>query len=218
MLSETYNSGCIKAMREYDDGAFDWAVVDPPYGNPGSRDAFAAQKGINRAEVGTNKPQSKKNIAWDVRPPRVYWDELFRISKNQIVFGGNYFTDILPPSKNWIIWHKPNISDAFSMANCELVWISKPGNAKIISIPSNLDLRGRIHPTQKPVKLYADIFARFCKPGDKIIDTHLGSGSSRIAAHAAGLDFVGYEIDADMFAKQEERWAAYKESEGLLWK
>ena len=122
------------------------------------------------------------------KPSEEYFAELKRVSKEQIVWGANNFG--LPAYKGFIVWEKLTISENFTMSQ------------------GTKDDK-RIHPTQKPIALYAWIFARYAKPGDKIIDTHLGSGSSRIAAYDAGLDFVGCEIDKDYFAKQEERFAAH---------
>lgn len=206
MTSHVENRGCIKALREFDDGFFDLAIVDPPYGSGGSRDAYKAQKPVDRTGVGTSALHKDKVLTWDVRPPRSYWEELFRVSKNQIVWGGNYFGDVLPTSRCWIAWVKPNISDKFSMANVELAWTSFCANSKHIDIASNVDPKNRIHPTQKPRALYEELLRRFAKPGDKILDTHLGSGTSREAAYLAGLDFWGYEVDPVMYKKHEERF------------
>ncbi len=155
----------------------------------------------------------KKIIAWDIAPGKAYFDELFRVSRNQIIWGGNYFR--LPPTRCFLIWHKPNIPEKFTMAMCEYAWTSFSGNAKLISMQSS-GIEGRFHPTQKPVALYKWIFRQFAKPGDKILDTHLGSGSSRIAAYDAGLDFVGFEIDKDYFRKEEERFQAHTAQQSLF--
>lgn len=145
----------------------------------------------------------KKIIAWDVAPKKEYFDELFRISRNQIIWGGNYFE--LPPTRCFLIWRKLTISDAFSMAMCEYAWTSFNSNAKLFEYAPQ-GKGDRFHPTQKPVALYAWIYRNYSKPGMKILDTHLGSGSSRIAAWDAGLDFVGTEIDETYFKLQEERF------------
>lgn len=145
----------------------------------------------------------KKIIAWDVAPGKEYFDELFRVSRSQIIWGGNYFE--LPPNRCFLIWEKTNIPEAFTMAMCEYAWTSFNDNAKIFKF-SAAGQAGRFHPTQKPVELYAWIFKNYAKPGYKILDTHLGSGSSRIAAYNAGLDFTGYEIDEDYFRQEEERF------------
>ena len=144
----------------------------------------------------------KKIIAWDTAPGKEYFDELFRVSRNQIIWGGNYFP--LPPTRCFLVWRKLTISESFSMAMAEYAWTSFNSNAKVYEhAPQDST---RFHPTQKPVDLYRWIYGLYAKPGDKILDTHLGSGSSRIAAWDAGLDFWGYEIDQEYFRREEERF------------
>ena len=154
----------------------------------------------------------KKIIAWDIAPPQEYFTELFRISRNQIIWGGNYFD--LPPTRCFLIWRKLTISESFSMAMCEYAWTSFNDNAKLFEYQPQDPTR--FHPTQKPVALYKWILNRYAKPGDKILDTHLGSGSSRIAAYDLGFDFVGYEIDKEYFDKQEERFAKHTAQTSLF--
>lgn len=156
---------------------------------------------------------AKKIIAWDVAPGKEYFDELFRVSRNQIIWGGNYFE--LPPTRCFLIWRKKTISETFFMAMAEYAWTSFNGNAKVFEYPPQGE-GDRFHPTQKPVALYAWIFNRFAKRGDKILDTHLGSGSSRIAAWDAGLDFVGFEIDKTYFDLEEERFATHISQKSLF--
>lgn len=154
---------------------------------------------------------------WDVAPPREYFDELARVSKAQIIWGGNYFD--LPPTRCFLIWRKLNIPlEGFSMAPVEYAWTSFNDNAAMFEAFSNAAVGNekRIHPTQKPVALYAWLFRRYAKPGYKILDTHLGSGSSRIAAYDAGLDFWGYEIDKIYFDLQEERFAKHAAQTSLF--
>ena len=147
----------------------------------------------------------KKINSWDVAPKQEYFEEMFRVSRNQIIWGGNYFA--LPPTRCFLIWRKLSISESFSMAMCEYAWTSFNENAKWFEYaPQDTN---RFHPTQKPVALYKWILSKYAKPGDKILDTHLGSGSSRIAAYDLGFDFVGYEIDKFYFDKQEERFAKH---------
>lgn len=137
-----------------------------------------------------------------------YFEELFRISRNQIIWGGNYFD--LPPTRCFLIWRKLTISDQFSMAMVEYAWTSFNENAKCFEFaPQGKKTDQRFHPTQKPVELYRWIYKNYAKQGDKILDTHLGSGSSRIAAWDAGLDFVGTEIDETYFKLEEERFAKH---------
>lgn len=148
----------------------------------------------------------KKIVAWDVAPKEEYFQEIFRISRDQIIWGGNYFS--LPPTRCFLILRKTNIPENFSMAMYEYAWTSFNGNAKVFDF--NMAIQpGRFHPTQKPVELYEWILTSFAKEGDKILDTHLGSGSSRIAAYNLGFDFVGCEIDREYYEKQEERFAAH---------
>ena len=149
----------------------------------------------------------KKIIAWDTAPGAEYFEQLFRVSRNQIIWGGNYFA--LPPTRCFLIWRKLTISENFSMAMAEYAWTSFNKNAKVFEHVPQDNTGTRFHPTQKPVALYAWIYKLYTEPGMKILDTHLGSGSSRIAAYDAGLDFVGYEIDKEYFDKQEERFAQH---------
>jgi site-specific DNA-methyltransferase (adenine-specific) len=150
----------------------------------------------------------KKIIAWDVAPGKEYFDELFRVSRNQIIWGGNYFS--LPPTRCFLIWRKLSISENFTMAMCEYAWTSFDENAKVFDYaPQGRPGDDRFHPTQKPIALYKWILSRYAKPGDKILDTHLGSGSSRIAAWDMGFDFVGCEIDKTYFDLQEKRYEDY---------
>lgn len=146
----------------------------------------------------------KKIIAWDVAPGKDYFDELFRVSRNQIIWGGNYFE--LPPCRCFLVWEKLTISESFSMAMAEYAWTSFDGNAKIFKCaPQGTKGDPRFHPTQKPVALYNWILSRYAKPGDKILDTHAGSASSLVACHRAGLEAWGFEIDAGYYQKAAER-------------
>lgn len=194
MQNIAYNMDCMEYMRSLPDKAFDLAVVDPPYG-------ISINHNMGRRKG--DKPSEYKKVVWDSKPPeKEYFDELFRVSKNQIVWGANYFQ--MPPTKCFIVWRKPQISEDVSFSMVEFAWTSFDQTAKEwIGMSAEAD---RIHPTQKPVALYAWIYSRYAKIGDKILDTHLGSGSSRIAAYDVGLDFVGCEIDADYFKAQEERY------------
>jgi site-specific DNA-methyltransferase (adenine-specific) len=146
----------------------------------------------------------KKIIAWDVAPEQAYFDELFRISRDQIIWGGNYFT--LPPTRCFLIWKKLTISESFSMAMAEYAWTSFTGNAKIFeAAPQGNAKEERFHPTQKPIALYSWILSKYAKPGMKILDTHVGSASSLIACHRAGLDYWGFEIDPGYYERAKER-------------
>lgn len=152
-------------------------------------------------------------MSWDYAPGEDYFEELFRVSRQQIVWGGNYFR--LPPCRCFVVWEKTNIPENFSMAMAEYAWCSMNDNAKIVKL-SSAGIAGRFHPTQKPVELYAWLYARYAKKGDRILDTHLGSGSSRVAAWDAGLDFVGCELDKEYFDKQEARFAAHSAQMNLF--
>lgn len=193
-MNVAYNMDCLEAMRKMKDNEFDLAVVDPPYG-------------ISITDSGRLKKYNAKNATWDSETPTSeYFEQLFRVSKNQIIWGGNYFD--LPPTKCFLIWDKQQPEDV-SFASCEFAWTSFDSVAKTFYLSPLHTGEVRIHTTQKPSALYRWIFQRYAKPGYKILDTHLGSGSSRIAAYDAKLDFVGYEIDKEYFDKQEERFAAH---------
>jgi site-specific DNA-methyltransferase (adenine-specific) len=192
-------------MKDYPDKYFDLAVVDPPYG---------IDLGNMNMGIGKSKKASKiKNRKWKPKdwdkatPKQEYFTELFRVSKNQIIWGGNYFN--LPPCKNYIIWDK-QIPEGLSFADCEMAWSSFDKAPKMFRHSAYLDKANKFHPTQKPVKLYDWIFKNYAKPTDKILDTHLGSGSSRIAAYKSGLSFVGIELDKDYFDAQEKRFNTFK--------
>lgn len=215
-INVAYNIDCMEYMKTLPDKAFDLAIVDPPYGI--GFDGNTTVKGKSgKASTFTDKQHHIKK-EWDVsRPTAEYFAELQRVSKNQIIWGGNYFADLLPPRKGWIFWDKKitnanntNFSDgelAWTSFNCILRrftydWIG-------FGYLNNPQREKKIHPTQKPVALYEWLLTHYAKPGDKILDTHLGSGSSRIAAYNLGFDFVGCEIDPDYFKAQEERFAAH---------
>ena len=203
-----FNMDCLEAMRSMPDKAFDLAVVDPVYGG-------VTQGGYMKNLDSTTKlakPIQYNLAIWDQpKTGKEYFSELFRVSKNSIVWGGNYFVEeINRNSQCWIVWDKQNTG---GFADFEMAWTSFDSASRIFRFTWNgmlqEDMKNkevRIHPTQKPVALYKWILNRYAKPGDKILDTHLGSGSSRIAAYDLGFDFVGYEIDKEYFDKQEERF------------
>ena len=185
-FSEVFNEDCIQVMKRYPDKFFDLAVVDPPYG---------IGAGSVNFQSGTRKRPCKfyKQNDWDTSiPAPEYWEQLFRVSKNQIVWGGNYMTDFLPPSRCWIFWDKGTGDNSY--ADGELAWTSFGGALRKITkswVGANAkDGLERIHPTQKPIYLYDWIFDRYCKEGDLVLDTHLGSASSRISANKAKLRFI----------------------------
>lgn len=182
------NIDCMEAMKRYPDKWFELAIIDPPYGI-----------GISSNPV----RQQHKKKSWDSAIPNSeYFIELFRVSVNQIVWGGNYFP--LHPSQGFIIWDKKQPHD-FSLAMCEFAWMSFQKPAKIFT-QSVLKEQNKIHPTQKPIALYKWLLTNYAKAGDKILDTHLGSGSSRIAAYDLGFDFTGFELDKYYFDAQEKRF------------
>ena len=202
-ISEVFHGDCMAFMPRLPDGYFELAVVDPPYGIGGHK-----EQGLGDSRTGRNlRTESKWNGgAWDNNPPPPeYFKELFRISKNQIIWGGNYFP--LPCSRCWIIWDKVQRCDN---ADAELAWTSFKKSVRIFTYPAQ-KLMGfmnpnRFHPTEKPVALYEWILRNYAKPGDKILDTHLGSQSSRIAAYKLGFDFWGCEIDDDYIREGNARF------------
>ena len=215
-LSEVYLEDCVTALKRYADNHFDLAIVDPPYGINADQKAF--KSGVNGKEHGFKK-HSNKN--WDNEiPSEEYFCELKRVSKNQIIWGANYFTNFLPPKMCWLIWDKMQYN--FSFAHGEMAWTSFDTKMKIFRYARGNEsgfapkLQGteragiNIHPTQKPIKLYEWILKEYAKPNDLILDTHLGSGSSRIAAYKGGFNFVGFEIDQEYYEKQEKRFNDFK--------
>jgi site-specific DNA-methyltransferase (adenine-specific) len=204
-LSEVYLVDCVQGLRYYPDNYFDLAVVDPPYGI-GLVKTEAGNWGIRKEK----KESIKKNSDWDfAKPTKEYIVELFRVSKNQIMWGANNYIDVVPYNSScWLVWDKVNGGSYF--ADCELAWTSfETATRKITKqwFGANSHREGkRIHNTQKPVGLYEWIFKKYAEKGFRILDTHLGSGSSRIAANKAGLDFVGFEINEDIYMAQEKRW------------
>ena len=224
MKNEVFNTDCMNYMRKCSDKQFNLAIVDPPYGNAGNETQFKSAdkvrfggrfdkyKTIERTGGSWAGKHKRKTIRWDKAPSKEYFAELFRVSKNQIIFGGNYF--VLPPTRCFIIWEKLTISEKFTMAMCEYVWTSFSDNAKIFKFkPQD---KYRFHPTQKPVELYKWILQNYAKKGDTILDTHLGSGSSRIAAYDMGFDFVGMEIDTEYFEMQEKRFKEHQQQLSLF--
>jgi site-specific DNA-methyltransferase (adenine-specific) len=188
---------CMDFMQYVPDGFYELAVVDPPYG--------LGESVVNSS--GRFKRYYNKNGNWDMEvPSKEYFIELFRISKNQIIWGGNYFE--LPINKCFIIWDKLQ-PEGISFAMCEYAWSSFNSNSKIYKKRTQ-GQEQRFHPTQKPVKLYEWILMNYAKEGDKILDTHLGSGSSRIAAYNLGFDFTGIELDEDYFNDSVKRFEQHK--------
>lgn len=213
-MIELYNMDCMEAMKGMPDKAFDLAIVDPPYGIGQATKKF--RSGVNGRQ-GVN-PKWNNQIwedyslkEWDnMRPDDDYFQELGRVSKNQIVWGANFFR--LPIHAGWIFWNKLNGESSFS--DGELAWTSFDRALKMFSFLWNGFQRGeqvkRIHPTQKPVKLYEWLLKNYAKEGDKILDTHLGSGSIAIACWNMGFNLVGYEIDKEYFDAATKRLEEHK--------
>lgn len=201
--SEVYLEDCVKALKRFNDKHFDLAIVDPPYG------IGAGDKKFINGTSKTIKNYYREND-WDKeRPSKEYFDELFRVSKNQIVWGGNYFADYLGAFRCFICWDKTIHGNSY--ADCELAWTSFDKVARYYRKNiAQVNSEGRMHPTQKPITLYDFVLKEFAKEGDLILDTHLGSGSSRIAAYKGGFNFVGFEIDAEYYEKQEKRFNDFK--------
>jgi len=186
---------CLQALRGYGDNHFKVAIVDPPYGiNAG------------KMTMGSGKHKFSKDKDWDSAIPSAeYFAELFRVSENQIVWGGNYFTEHLPPTPHWLLWDKQNPN--LSFAEGELAWVRKGKNLRIFKhYSAQVEEGGKIHPTQKPVKLYRWVLDNYTSEGDLILDTHLGSGSIAIACHQMKRKLIAYEIDAEYYQKACKRF------------
>ena len=187
-------------MARFDDNHFELAIVDPPYG-------ININENMGRRK-GDKKSTYKKN-EWDKSiPSKEYFNELFRVSKNQIIWGGNYFIEHLKNTPCFIMWDKM-FSEDLSFAQYEMAWTSFKTSSKKIEIhPSNI--KNRIHATQKPVKLYEWLLMNYAKQGDKILDTHLGSGSIAIACHNLGFDLTACELDPDYYNDAVKRFNNHK--------
>ena len=195
---------CMEGMKQYPDKHFDLAVVDPPYGI-----------GRDGGETGKHwKVYESKG--WDAStPPDEYFFELFRVSKNQVIWGANYFSKNLPPSMGWIFWDK---GQKLTMSDGELAFTSfdRALRSVVLNRCKIGEFGGNIHPTQKPVALYDWIYHHYLPNGGRVLDTHLGSGSNRIAAHKAGnIDFTGYETDKDYYEAQEKRFEIFQRQPSL---
>ena len=212
------NEDCMIVMARYPNKFFDIAIVDPPYGKGlDGTIGFATKKTkgftFNRKEY--------KRHDWDSKiHDKDYFDELMRVSKNQIIWGANYFTKHLPPLENYIVWYKKGLSKDTKFNECELAYTTK-GITRMYDIWWNgfgtiNSGEERIHPTQKPVKLYEMILKDYTSVGQKILDTHLGSGSSRMGAWELGFDFTGCELDKEYFDKQEDRFKKFVSQDCLF--
>lgn len=207
LISEVFNIDCMEGMKQYPDKYFDLAIVDPPYGigEDGS-------KNNTRSKLATSKDYKAYSSGDKEAPSIEYWDELQRVSKNIIAWGANHYISKIPfDSPCWIVWDKDNGSNDF--ADCELAYTSFKTAVRRFKwkwhgmLQQNIKNKEvRIHPNQKPNALYEWLLMNYAKQGDKILDTHLGSGSSRIAAYRNGYDFIGFELDKDYFDAQEKRF------------
>ncbi len=224
-MNEAVCIDCMEYMKNIPDNFFDLAVVDPPYFTGPEKRGYYGSK-VSKIGVHRDYPLSPE---WKV-PDFDYFSELVRISKKYIVWGCNYYNVVFSPGR--IVWDKCNPGSSFS--DCEIAATNCHDSVRLFRYMWNGMMQGksiadghiqqgnkhkneqRIHPTQKPVALYAWIFSKYAKPGYKIIDTHLGSGSSRIAAYDAGLDFVGCEIDKTYFDLQEQRFQAHISQQSLF--
>jgi site-specific DNA-methyltransferase (adenine-specific) len=204
MTSEVFNTDCLE-YRTLPDKAFQLAIADPPYGI--GEDGAKNHSRNNMAKATLYTPKE-----WDAKAmPQEWYDELRRISRNQIIWGANHFISHIPfDSPCWVVWDKKNSGD---FADCELAWTSFPTAVRIFRFMWNGMLQEdmshkeiRIHPTQKPVALYAWLLKNYAKPGDRIFDPMMGSQSSRIAAYKMGFDYVGCELDKEYFDKGCERF------------
>ena len=224
LASGFYNMDCMDGMAQFPDKYFELAIVDPPYG-------IGADKAQNKAAEQREKANGKSKAGrgwkkynstnWDNEiPKKEYWQELFRVSKNQIVWGGNYFIEYLKPSMGWVVWNK--MQREFSLADGELAWTSFNSALRIFdmsrgeALAKNNEGGGRFHPTQKPIKLYKWLLKNYAKQGDKILDTHVGSASSLIACHNLGFQYVGFEIDKEYYEESLKRLEAHKSQVSLL--
>lgn len=202
MSIDLLHADCMAYMASLPDKAFDLAIVDPPYGIGAANGAHSNLKALGC-----------KN--WDCSvPDDEYFRELFRVSKNQLIWGGNYF--VLPATRGFIFWDKHPMPPSYAQG--EYCWTSFDMNAKKWCGRTGDEtlVLHRIHPTQKPVKLYEWLLTNYAKPGQRILDTHLGSGSSAIAAHNLGFDFVGMELDADYYAAAVKRFEQHKAQGSLF--
>ena len=191
---------CMDYLPQFPDKYFDLAIVDPPYGI-----------GMDGGCIGYHGNNVFEKKDWDKNAPtEKYFEELFRVSKNQIIWGGNYFG--LPRTRCYIVWDKGEGFYGRSYAEAELAWTSFDKNIKIFKYDplAKRDYVGKIHPTQKPVPLYEWILSQYANKGDKILDTHVGSASSLIACYKCGFDYIGFELDKQYYEKAKERLEAEK--------
>ncbi len=216
-MIDLINDDCMNIMQKYEDNHFDLAIVDPPYGIGES-----TNNNKSRSKLGKSKDYGNKK--WDNNPPnKEYFIELKRVSKNQIIWGANHFIENIPNANSscWIVWNKENGENDF--ADCELAYCSFKSAVRKINLRWHgmlqHDMKNkehRIHPTQKPIQLYRWLLRNYAKKGQKILDTHLGSGSSAIACHYFGCDLVGVEIDKEYYDSAVKRFDQLTRQESLF--
>lgn len=224
--SVVYLMDCMDALRQTPDNYYSLALVDPPYGiGAGKRVGTTYKEGVLRNKKGFGNTKLYIANNWDNEVPTAeYWNELFRVSENQIVWGGNYFTQYLPESRGWIYWDKKIINHQIdNYSDGELAWTSFDTVLRKVTYDwiglgyCNSSEKGtRIHPTHKPIFLYEWILQRYAQPNYLILDTHLGSGSSRIAADKAKLHFTGCELDHEYFYNHCKRFDNYSNQQTLF--
>jgi len=215
-MIEMLHTDCMDYMATLPDNAFDLAIVDPPYGIKQAGGQTGGQGKLKKRIFNNGKIDR-----WDKPPTKKYWEELFRVSKNQVVWGGNYFPCLWENGcKGFVFWYKgnpvPNFSDG------ELAWTSFNKVARQFDYRYYGNLEGdssaseKVHPTQKPVALYEWLLKNYAKQGDKILDTHVGSASSLIACHNLGFQYVGFELDKEYYEKSLDRLETAKKQVSIL--
>ena len=218
-LNHFYNMDCMEAMKEIPDKFFDLAIVDPPYGIGEDGDKIKEYNSKPCEDWKGRKPKEYNKKNWDnARPNKEYFLELQRVSANQIIWGGNYFSDMLKPTGSWVVWDKQVVMPTFS--DGEMAWCSMKNSLKIARFLwagyRKCEVTERFHPTQKPVALYEWLLNNYAKQGDKILDTHVGSASSLIACHNLGFDYVGFELDPDYYNQATKRLERHKSQLNLF--
>lgn len=216
-MIEIFNRDCMEAMAEMKDNEYQLAICDPPYGIGESNAGFES-RGCSSPKWERARPTIYVQKDWDTEPPPPeYFIELFRVSQNQIIWGGNYFPSYLQPSMGWIFWDKRTSGD---YSDGELAYTSFKRALKMFVFTWAGFRKGepcaRIHPTQKPVKLYEWLLTNYAKPGDKILDTHLGSGSIAIACYNLGFSLTGFELDEDYYKAAVQRLEEHKKQGRLF--
>jgi site-specific DNA-methyltransferase (adenine-specific) len=205
-MREFYNEDCMEGMKKYPDKYFDLAIVDPPYG----LGIDGQKEQLNNKNPKHNRKGHDKKDWDDSTPDLEYFVELERVSKDQIIWGANYFLHALNQcTKGWIVWYKGQ--EGLTMSDAELAFSSFDVPTRVVKINRVELLKdGTIHPTQKPLKLYKWLLQNYAKPGDKILDTHVGSASSLIAFEEMGFDYVGFEIDLEYYQNAVKRINTYR--------